>query len=91
MLKLALGHSSGCGICNFWVWTAKGDVLALYMDGLLEASNAAGEEFGIKRLQAELQRLGNESLNVICQSLQESVARHGTQFDDQSVLLIRQL
>jgi len=73
------------------VRTAKGDVLALYTDGLLEASNAAGEEFGIKRLQAELQRLGNESLNVICQSLQESVARHGTQFDDQSVLLIRQL
>jgi hypothetical protein len=73
------------------VRTAKGDVLALYTDGLLEASNAAGEEFGIKRLQAELQRLGNESLNVVCQSLQESVARHGTQFDDQSVLLIRQL
>jgi hypothetical protein len=28
-------------------------------------------------------------LNVICQSLQESVARHGVQFDDQSILLIR--
>jgi len=68
-----------------------GDVLALYTDGLLEVANAAGEEFGIKRLQAELQKHGKEPLSVICGSLQESVARHGAQFDDQSVLLIRQI
>jgi hypothetical protein len=30
-------------------------------------------------------------LDAICRSLQESVARHGAQFDDQSLLLIRQL
>jgi hypothetical protein len=30
-------------------------------------------------------------LEAICRSLQESVARHGTQFDDQSILLIRRL
>jgi serine phosphatase RsbU (regulator of sigma subunit) len=64
-------------------------VLALYTDGLLEAANAAGEEFGIKGLEIELQKHGREPLNVICQSLQASVARHGAQLDDQSVLLIR--
>jgi len=70
--------------------TENGDVLALYTDGLLEAANAAGEEFGLKRLQAELQKHGKEPLDVICRSLQESVGRHGAQFDDQSLLLIRQ-
>jgi Stage II sporulation protein E (SpoIIE) len=71
------------------VRTEEGDVLALYTDGLLEAANAAGEEFGIKGLEIELQKHGHEPLNVICQSLQASVARHGVQLDDQSVLLIR--
>jgi Stage II sporulation protein E (SpoIIE) len=68
-----------------------GDVLALYTDGLLEVVNAAGEEFGLKRLQIELQKYGKEPLEVICRSLLESVARYGAQFDDQSLLLIRQL
>jgi|SRR5208283_4031194 len=68
-----------------------GDVLALYTDGFLETMNKAGEEFGIMRLQAELQKHGREPLNVICRSLQESLARYGAQFDDQSLLLIRQL
>jgi Stage II sporulation protein E (SpoIIE) len=71
--------------------TENGDVLALYTDGLLETANAAGEEFGLKRLQAELQKHGKEPLSAICRSLQESVAQHGAQFDDQSVLLLRQL
>jgi hypothetical protein len=69
--------------------TEPGDVLALYTDGLLEAANAAGEEFGIKGLENELRNHGHEPLSVICQSLQSSVAGHGAQVDDQSVLLIR--
>jgi hypothetical protein len=71
--------------------TENGDVLVLYTDGLLETMNAAGEEFGIEAFQAELRRHGGEPLNVICRSLQETVARYGAQFDDQSLLLIRQL
>lgn len=66
-----------------------GDVFALYTDGLLETSNAAGEEFGRKRLEVELRKHAREPLKSICRSLQESVARHGVQFDDQSLLLIR--
>jgi serine phosphatase RsbU (regulator of sigma subunit) len=68
-----------------------GDVFALYTDGLLEVANAAGEEFGLKNLQAEFQKHGKKPLDVICRSLQESIARHGAQFDDQSLLLVRQL
>jgi sigma-B regulation protein RsbU (phosphoserine phosphatase) len=69
----------------------RGDIFALYTDGLLETANAAGEEFGIKRLEAELLKCGTKPLDAIYRSVQESVARHGGQFDDQSLLLIRQL
>jgi len=73
------------------IQTERGEMFALYTDGLLEAANAAGEEFGIKRLQAELQKHAKEPLDGIYKALQESVARHGTQFDDQSLLLIRRM
>jgi hypothetical protein len=68
-----------------------GDVFALYTDGFLEPANAAGEEFGLARLQAEFLKHGKEPLEVICKSLQENVARHGAQFDDQSLFLIRKI
>jgi hypothetical protein len=73
------------------IQTEQGDVFALYTDGFLEPANAAGEEFGLTRLQEEFQKYGKEPLGVICRSLQESVARHGAQFDDQSLLLIRKI
>jgi len=69
----------------------QGDVFALYTDGFLEPANAAGEEFGLARLQGEFQEHGKEPLDVIYRSLQESVARHGAQFDDQSLFLIRKI
>lgn len=68
-----------------------GTLFALYTDGLLETANKAGEEFGIRRLKAELQKHGKKPLDSICRSIQESVARHGGQFDDQSILLIRKI
>jgi serine phosphatase RsbU (regulator of sigma subunit) len=67
----------------------RGDIFALYTDGLLETANAAGEEFGIQRLEAELRKHGHAPLDLICQSLEQSVNRHGARFDDQSILLIR--
>jgi serine phosphatase RsbU (regulator of sigma subunit) len=69
----------------------QGDLFALYTDGFLEPANAAGEEFGLTRLQGEFQKHGREPLGAIYRSLQESVARHGAQFDDQSLFLIRKM
>jgi serine phosphatase RsbU (regulator of sigma subunit) len=68
-----------------------GTLFALYTDGFLETANAAGEEFGVRRLKAELQKHAKEPLEAIWQSIHESVARHGGQFDDQSMLLIRKI
>jgi hypothetical protein len=68
-----------------------GTLFAMYTDGFLEAANAAGEEFGVKRFEEELQKHGKKPLATICNAIYESVARHGAQFDDQSMLLIRKL
>jgi Stage II sporulation protein E (SpoIIE) len=68
-----------------------GEMFALYTDGFLEAANKPGEEFGITRFEAELQAHGKGPLDVVYRSVQESVARHGAQFDDQSLLLIRRM
>ena len=68
-----------------------GDVFAMYTDGFLETANAAGEEFGLTRLSEELRKHGGESLNALFLAIQKSVARHGKQFDDQSLLLVRRL
>ena len=58
---------------------------------VVPAALAAGEEFGIKRLQIELQRSAREPLETIYRTLRSSVAHYGGQFDDQSILLIRKL
>jgi Stage II sporulation protein E (SpoIIE) len=76
---------------SYPIQSQPGDLFALYTDGFIETANAAGEEFGLKRLQAELHKHAREPLDSIYYSLRESVARHGTQFDDQSILLIRHL
>jgi len=68
-----------------------GCLFALYTDGFVETANAAGEEFGIARLQAEFQKHATQPLSEIHTALVASIRRHGPQFDDQSLLLIRQL
>ena len=68
-----------------------GSLFALYTDGYVETANATGEEYGIQRLQAEFHKFGNKPLAEIHTALVASLRRHGPQFDDQSILLIRQL
>jgi hypothetical protein len=68
-----------------------GSVFAMYTDGFQETADAAGEEFGIDRLQAEFRKHGTEPLDAIYRALLESVTRHGVQFDDRSLLLIRRV
>jgi hypothetical protein len=68
-----------------------GSLFALYTDGFVECANAAGEEFGVQRLQAEFQKNGTKPLADIHTALVASLRQHGTQFDDQSLLLIRRV
>ncbi len=68
-----------------------GSLFALYTDGFVECANAAGEEFGVQRLQSEFQKNGTRPLPEIHTALVASLRQHGLQFDDQSLLLIRRL
>jgi hypothetical protein len=68
-----------------------GSLFALYTDGFVECANAAGEEFGVQRLQSEFQKNGNKPLAEIHTALVASLRKHGLQFDDQSLLLIRRV
>jgi len=71
---------------------ARGDVLLLYTDGVLEATNRAREPFGLERLCRELERLGNESIENIRDQLLGSVTGWvQEQNDDIALLVARQL
>ena len=73
------------------VQSEPGSLFALYTDGFVECANAAGEEFGIQRLQSEFQKNATKPLAEIHTDLVAALRKHGLQFDDQSLLLIRQL
>lgn len=71
---------------------AHGDLLALYTDGITEAANAAGEEFGRDRMVAAL--AGQESVPLV--RVVEKLNRYLRQFsalasrnDDRTLLLVR--
>jgi sigma-B regulation protein RsbU (phosphoserine phosphatase) len=69
-----------------------GDLICAYTDGFTEASNAAEEEFGLERLEEELQG----SLHLPARELSERLfravadfAQGMPQYDDQTLLIVR--
>ena len=61
---------------------APGDLFLQYTDGLSEAMNAAREQFGYERMQAELQALHGKGADVVLQSLAQAVEKFtGTRLD----------
>jgi DNA-binding LacI/PurR family transcriptional regulator/serine phosphatase RsbU (regulator of sigma subunit) len=67
-----------------------GDVLLLYTDGVIEARNAAGQQFGIERLSNELCRLSHcpatEIRDGLCAAVTSFMA---AQNDDIAILVAR--
>lgn len=71
---------------------ARGDVLLLYTDGVIEATNAQREPFGIERLCRELERLGRDNIETIRDQLLRRVTEWvDAQNDDIALLVARQL
>jgi sigma-B regulation protein RsbU (phosphoserine phosphatase) len=71
---------------------ARGDLLCLYSDGLIEARDAQGELYDVNRLASALERAAErfESLQDIADDVIASVAEHATvREDDWTLLLIR--
>jgi serine phosphatase RsbU (regulator of sigma subunit) len=64
------------------------DLVALYTDGITEARNAKGEQFGIERLGAALERYHNQPIEVVRDGVLDEVARWTAQRDDDATLLL---
>lgn len=66
-------------------------LLAIYSDGITEAENDAGDEFGGGRLERLFEELRDEPLTVIRTRVADEVAafERGAQKDDQTLLLVR--
>ena len=68
---------------------APGDLFVLITDGILEAANDAGEEFGLSGVKAVIARHPGLPLAEIKEALVNAASRHGHIVDDQSVVLVR--
>lgn len=71
---------------------APGDLLACYTDGLTEAMDAEGREFGPEGLEAVLRAHRDRSLGELHGALEAALARHtgdAPLADDRTILLLR--
>jgi serine phosphatase RsbU (regulator of sigma subunit) len=69
-----------------------GDLVVLYTDGITEAANPKGDEFGLDRLQAVVQKHSREPLVALAVAIETAVEvfADGTPFgDDRTVVIIR--
>ena len=71
-----------------------GDLLFLYTDGINEATNPAGEEFGLERLENVLGEALGQPLEEIVEMLDRATEQHtqGHPFgDDRTILVLRRI
>lgn len=78
--------------CPFAEWElSPGDVLALYTDGVTEAYNEKGEEFGEERLFDSLRQHRHEPVTAAVEAIANQVSRFtfGDQHDDITLILAK--
>jgi serine phosphatase RsbU (regulator of sigma subunit) len=71
---------------------APGDLVVLYTDGITEAANPAGDEFGLERLEAVVLRHAKEPLIALAVAIETAVEvfADGTPFgDDRTLVMLR--
>jgi sigma-B regulation protein RsbU (phosphoserine phosphatase) len=69
-----------------------GDLLVLYTDGITEAANPKGDEFGLERLQAVVKKYAQEPLVALAVAIETAVEvfADGTPFgDDRTLVMLR--
>ncbi|HUI09620.1 MAG TPA: PP2C family protein-serine/threonine phosphatase [Bacteroidota bacterium] len=70
----------------------RGDIMILYTDGIVEASNEKGEMYGEDRLVAKVKDLRSHTPKEICQLIVEDVQKHNKLLeysDDKTIVVIR--
>jgi sigma-B regulation protein RsbU (phosphoserine phosphatase) len=90
----ALGILPDAQFASIDVHLASGDLVLLYSDGVTEAFDAQGTEYGEDRLAALVSTISDRPAAAICQEIISDVRRHavgGIATDDVTVLVIRRL
>lgn len=65
----------------------KGDVVLLYTDGVTEARDERGQQFGLERLTALLENSADLPMPALIDRLYKAVAAHASELDDDVTLL----
>jgi serine phosphatase RsbU (regulator of sigma subunit) len=87
---LLLGTLHGTGFVDVGITLRPGDALVLYTDGVTEARNAAGEQFGQDRLVALLGTCAGRSAAGIARRIELATMAHSpTMSDDLAVVVLR--
>lgn len=71
---------------------ASGDAVLLYTDGIIEAMNSDGEQFGVERLKTVFQSHGNGASEQVVHTLTEEIESfvgRAQQHDDQTLIVLR--
>jgi serine phosphatase RsbU (regulator of sigma subunit) len=71
-----LGIFPNVKIDNQEIQLPQGGLALLFSDGLVEAMDSKGQEFGLGRVRAEFARFRKASANEICHKLWEAVESH---------------
>jgi len=70
----------------------RGGLALLYSDGLTEATDSKGVEFGLQRVKDELVAHQQEKAQTMCDRLWQAVQRHGAEYlhqDDFTTLIVK--
>jgi len=68
---------------------APGDLLVVATDGILETSNKTGDDYGAEQLMQVIEANSADPLPQLAQKILDSARAFGSQFDDQTILLVR--
>ena len=89
---LPLGLFDDAEYDEFTFRAKAGDMFVFFSDGILDARNRDGEQFGRQRVEQIVTRCCNESADCVVDSLFKAVQEHAAgeePFDDETVLAIR--
>jgi len=89
---MALGVLLDTPLSEHTIQIEPGDVLALYTDGVTEALNIDGEEFGVERLEQALQASADRSAEDIVAAIQAAVDEfvgNEPPFDDFTLVVMK--
>jgi phosphoserine phosphatase RsbU/P len=87
--QLPIGLLAGPAYIGHEVTLQPGDILLIATDGILEATNRSGAEFGLEQVERVLREDRAQDLASIAQKIHAALSEGYIQDDDQSLLLLR--